>query len=178
MGHAFSCHPTQEGREALHEPAQNTEGYITGMRPQARCLNYLRLWRLNDLTPSLPPSTLPPWRTLHSASLSWAPGGLVKGHEEQCNKQCLWHKNKGFFFFFPLFFISWRLITLQYCSGVFVVVFETPRKLSSTLYDKKVIEVWNPPILPPNCPQLQWAGNYHFLEHPKCLILTPALWKR
>ena len=37
--------------------------------------------------------------------------------------QCLWHTGRwvyvgtSSFFFFPFIFISWRLITLQYCSG-------------------------------------------------------------
>lgn len=139
MGHAFSCHPTQGRERSTRWACPEHWWWHCCARPQARCLNYSRLWRLNDLTPSChhPPSF--PGAPC-SASLSWAPGGLIKrGMSEQA---VLTHKNKG----------------------VFIVVFASK---ALNFAWQKVIQVWKPPNPPPlKLPQLQWAGNYHFLEHP------------
>ena len=49
----------------------------------------------------------------------------------------IFRKNRGFYLFFPFIFISWRLITLQYCSGFCLV----------SLFIMALISHWGPPTL-------------------------------
>ena len=70
-----------------------------------------------------PPSSLNPWRSWNETSFPWAPFDSVPHFSLLpvvflLLSDCRHHTGRAcLFFFFFIYFISWRLITLQYCSG-------------------------------------------------------------